>query len=50
MSVAMAYGNMGCVYETLGMLEKALERHEKDLKIRLKTVGQLQLWRILITT
>jgi hypothetical protein len=40
-SVAMTYGNMGCVYEQLGMLENALEMHEKDLEIKLKTVGSL---------
>ena len=41
MSVAMTYGNMGLVYYNLGNFEKALEMHERDLEIKLKTVGPL---------
>ena len=37
----MTYGNMGLVYYNLGNFEKALEMHEKDLEIKLKTVGPL---------
>ena len=32
-------GNMGCVYDSLGKFDNALEIHEKDLEIKIKTVG-----------
>ncbi len=40
--VARTYGNMGNVFSQLGMYEKALEMHEKDLEIKLLTVARRQ--------
>ncbi|TET24041.1 MAG: tetratricopeptide repeat protein, partial [Candidatus Stahlbacteria bacterium] len=38
---AFAYGNIGLVYRTLGELDKALEYHQKALKIN-EQIGRLQ--------
>ena len=37
--VAMTYGNMGCVYDSMGDFPKALECHNRDLEIKLRVFG-----------
>ncbi len=49
--VARTYGNMGCVEESLGNFQKALEYHEKSLEIKIKSLGGVMwMWRVPITT
>ncbi len=37
--VARTNGNMGCVEESLGNFQKAVEYHKKSLEIKIKSLG-----------
>ena len=38
-SVAVTYGNMGLVYDSMGDFPKALEYHNRDLEIKIQVFG-----------